>query len=110
MQMTTHRTYLQSQIAATIGRTASRLNVIAFLVSLKEEDKFEGEQVDEAMEAMSYIGLLDDATKMVAVAPLPITHHLLFLILFYRPAFVLFHHDHSYGQPVCVAGAKDALL
>ncbi len=61
---TTHRTYLQSQIAATIGRTASRLNVIAFLVSLKEEDKFEGEQVDEAMEAMSYIGLLDDATKI----------------------------------------------
>ena len=46
---TTHRTYLQSQIAATIGRTASPLNVIAFLVSLKEEDKFEGEQEDEAM-------------------------------------------------------------
>jgi hypothetical protein len=38
--------------------------MIAFLVSLKEEDKFEGEQVDEAMEAMSYIGLLDDATKI----------------------------------------------
>ena len=61
---TTHRTYLQSQIAATIGRTASRLNVVAFLVSLKEEDKFEGEQVDEMMEAMSYIGLLYDATKI----------------------------------------------
>ena len=41
---------------------------------------------------------------MVAVAPLPITHHLLFLLLFYRLAFVLLHHDHPYGQPVCVAG------
>jgi len=59
----THRAYLQSQIAATIGCTASRSNVIAFLESLKEEDKFEGEQVDEAIEAMSYIGLLDDATE-----------------------------------------------
>ena len=64
---TTHRTYLQSQITATIGRTASRLNVVAFLVSLKEVDKFEGEQVDEAMEAISYIGLLDDATKIHAI-------------------------------------------
>ena len=60
----THRTYLQSLIAAKIGGTASRSNVVAFLESLKEEeDKFEGEEVDEAIEAMSYIGLLDDATK-----------------------------------------------
>ena len=58
-----HRTYLQSLIAAKIGGTASRSNVVAFLESLKEEDKFEGEQMDEAIEAMSYIGLLDDATK-----------------------------------------------
>lgn len=61
----THRTYLQSLIATKIGGTASRSNVVAFLESLEEEeeDKFEGEQVDEVIEAMSHIGLLDDATK-----------------------------------------------
>ena len=59
-----HRTYLQSLIAAKIGGTDSQSNVVAFLESLEEEeDKFEGGQVDEAIEAMSYIGLLDDATK-----------------------------------------------
>ena len=78
MQMTSWRQHIRHTYrAATIGRTASRLNVVAFLMSLKEEDKLEGEQKDEAMEAMSYIGLFHDATKMIAVAPLPITHHLL---------------------------------
>jgi hypothetical protein len=59
----THRAYLQFKIASTIGCTASRPNVVAFFESLKKEDKFEGEQVDEAIEAMSYIGLLDNATE-----------------------------------------------
>ena len=78
MQITSWRQHIgHTYIAVTIGRTASRLNVVAFLMSLKEEDKFEGEQKDEAMEAMSYIGLFHDATKMIAVAPLPIIHHLL---------------------------------
>ena len=35
----THRAYLQSQIAATIGRTASPLNVVAFLLSLKKKEQ-----------------------------------------------------------------------
>jgi len=55
-----HRQYLQSLIATKIGRVASRSNMIAFFESLEQQDEvMAAQQMDEVLEAMSYIGLLD---------------------------------------------------